>query len=55
MQAWFFECLPGEPLMSRDNLDSLKTDNVATKPMDPVFGVIPTPLEAIVPSYLRKT
>jgi uncharacterized protein YbjT (DUF2867 family) len=55
MQAWFFECLPGEPLMSRDNLDSLKTDNVATKPIDPVFGVIPTPLEAIVPSYLRKT
>ena len=23
-----FECLPGEPLMSRDNLDSLRSDNV---------------------------
>lgn len=54
LQAFFFECLPGEPLMSRDNLDSLKTDNVAAKPMDPALGVIPTPLEAIIPTYLGK-
>lgn len=53
MQAWFFECLPGEPLMSRDNLDSLQTDNVSDKPIDPVLGVIPTPLESVVPNYLK--
>lgn len=53
MQAWFFECLPGEPLMSRDNLDSLKTDNVSDRPMDPILGVVATPLEAVVPKYLR--
>lgn len=54
MQAWFFECLPGEPLMSRDNLDSLKTDNVSDHPMDPILGVVATPLEAVVPKYLKS-
>lgn len=53
MQAWFFECLPGEPLMSRDNLDSLQTDNVSDHPMDPILGVVATPLEAVVPRYLK--
>ena len=28
MMAWIFEHLPGEPVMSRDNLDSLKVDSV---------------------------
>ena len=53
MQAWFFECLPGDPLMSRDNLDSLKTDNVSQAPIDPILDVIATPLEAVVPTYLK--
>lgn len=53
-QAWFFECLPGEPLMSRDNLDSLQTDNVSQRPMDTILGVVPTPLEAIAPTYLKR-
>lgn len=30
LQALAMECLPGEPLMSRDNLDSLRVDNVAS-------------------------
>ena len=30
LQALAMECLPGEPLMSRDNLDSMRVDNVAT-------------------------
>ena len=30
LQALLMECLPGEPLMSRDNLDSMRTDNVAS-------------------------
>lgn len=53
MQACFFECLPGHPLMSRDNLDSLKRDNVCDQPMDPVLGVVPTGLEAVAPGYLK--
>ncbi|MFO7746407.1 MAG: complex I NDUFA9 subunit family protein [Orrella sp.] len=53
LQARFFECLPGDPLMSRDNLDSLKTDNVSSEPMDPALGIVPTALETIAPSYLR--
>lgn len=53
LQAWFFEHLPGEPLMSRDNLDSLRTDNVSATPIDPILDVIPTPLEAVVPNYLK--
>lgn len=52
MQAAFFECLPGEPLLSRDNLASLTVDNVSDSAMDPVLGVVATPLEAIAPSYL---
>jgi NADH dehydrogenase len=53
LQAMMFECLPGEPIMSRDNLDSLKVDNISTEPMAPELGVIPKSLEAIVPGYLR--
>ncbi len=52
MQAWFFECLPGQPIMSRDNLDSLKTDNVSSKPMAPELNIVPTPLESKAPFYL---
>ncbi|HEU4621448.1 MAG TPA: complex I NDUFA9 subunit family protein [Burkholderiaceae bacterium] len=29
LQAWMLEHLPGTPLMSRDNLDSMRVDNVA--------------------------
>jgi NADH dehydrogenase len=32
-QAWAMECLPGEPLMSRDNVASLTQDNLATPGM----------------------
>ncbi len=52
LQAWLLECLPGEPLMSRDNLDSMKTDNVAAGPMAPILGIDPVALEAVAPYYL---
>jgi len=51
MQASVLECLPG-PLMSRDNLDSLSVDNVSDAPFPPELGIVPTPLEAVAPSYL---
>lgn len=52
MQALLFECLPGRPLMSRDNLDSLRSDNICGAPMAPELNVVPTGLEAVAPGYL---
>ena len=54
LQAALFECLPGEPLVSRDNLDSLKVDNVSDQPISPLLKILPTALEAIAPIYLRQ-
>lgn len=56
LQALFFEMLPGTPLMSRDNLDSMAHDNV----LDPAIqaltaatlGIKLTALEAVAPGYL---
>lgn len=55
VQAFFFECLPGEPLMSRDNLASLSVDNVCNAPINPQLGIVPTALESIAPVYLKPT
>ena len=55
VQAFMFECLPGVPLMSRDNLDSLTVDNVSPSPMNPELGIVPTPLESVAPIYLMPT
>lgn len=55
LQAFMFECMPGVPLMSRDNLDSLTVDNVSQSPINPELGIVPTPLESIAPVYLMPT
>ena len=55
LQAFFFECLPGEPLMSRDNLASLTVDNTSGIPINPLLGIVPTALESIAPVYLKPT
>jgi len=52
-QALVFEFLPGQPIMSRDNLDSLRVDNTSEAIMAPELGIIPTPLESVAPGYLR--
>lgn len=55
MQAMLMELAPGEPLMSRDNLDSMKVDNVASvQPFEPApeLGIRLTAMEAEAPSYL---
>jgi uncharacterized protein YbjT (DUF2867 family) len=52
LQAMVLACLPGEPLMTPDNLDSLKVDSVARADMEPELGLVPIALEAVVPSYL---
>ncbi len=55
VQAFFLECLPGEPLMSRDNLASLSVDNTSSAPINPLLGIVPTALESIAPVYLKPT
>jgi NADH dehydrogenase len=54
LQALVMELLPGEPLMSRDNVDSMKVPNVASGQLPGLqaLGITPTPLEAVAPSYL---
>ncbi len=54
LQALLMEWLPGEPLMSRDNLDSMRIDNVATGrvPGLAALGITPTGPTAVAPRYL---
>ncbi len=55
LQARMMELAPGEPLLSRDNLDSMKRDNVASvQPYEPApeLGIQATPLEPEAAVYL---
>ncbi len=55
VQARLMELAPGEPLLSRDNLDSMKRDNVASvQPFTPApeLGIAHTPLEPEASLYL---
>ena len=54
LQAAAMECLPGEPLMSRDNLASLAVPNVASghAPDLRAMGITPTAMESVAPRYL---
>jgi uncharacterized protein YbjT (DUF2867 family) len=55
MMAWIFEHLPGEPIMSRDNVDSLLLDSVASQQPywpAPELGIRPTPMEPEAVLYL---
>jgi NADH dehydrogenase len=57
LQALAMELLPGEPLMSRDNLDSTKVPNIASGELPGLasLGITPTALAAIAPGYLGRT
>ena len=54
LQARIMELAPGEPLMSRDNLDAMKTDNVASGHAHDLgdLGITAASLAAIAPTYL---
>ena len=54
LQAWLMEQAPGEPLMSRDNLDAMKSDNIASGKLPGLeaLGISPTALGAVAPFYL---
>jgi uncharacterized protein YbjT (DUF2867 family) len=55
LQAAVMELLPGEPLMSRDNLQSMQTPNVLSGqlPTLEALGIQPAALRAIGPKYLE--
>ena len=50
-QAFVLEHLPG-PVMTRDNLASMKVDSVCDCPFPEVFGFAPAAMEDIVPQYM---
>ncbi len=54
LQALMLELLPGEPLMSRDNLLSMQVPNVASGELPGLeaLGLAPTALEAVMPDVL---
>ncbi len=55
VQAWLLERLPGEPLMTRDNLDSLSVPNVAsgTLPGLAALGIHAASFDQVAPTYLQ--
>jgi uncharacterized protein YbjT (DUF2867 family) len=55
LQARFLELLP-EPLLTRDQVELLKRDNVVSPGITGLeaLGVTPTPIELIVPQYLAR-
>ncbi|MFZ3140991.1 complex I NDUFA9 subunit family protein [Polaromonas sp.] len=54
VQAFFMELMPGDPVLSRDNLNAMKTDNIASGKLPGLqaLGITPASLEAIGPTYL---
>ena len=54
VQARLMELMPGEPVLSRDNMDSMKVPNEATGhfPGLSALGINPAALSAIAPGYL---
>jgi NADH dehydrogenase len=53
MQAMTFETLPGEPLITRDNLDSMSLDAVLHAPLAEALKIAPVAIEAVAPTYLN--
>ena len=54
IQAALMELAPGEPIMSRDNLDAMKVDNISggQLPGLQALGITPSAISAVVPFYL---
>jgi len=54
LQAFFMELAPGDPMLSRDNLAAMKSDNIASGKLPGLreLGISPASLEAIGPTYL---
>jgi NADH dehydrogenase len=56
LQARLMELAPGEPLMSMDNLDSMRVDNVASGRCADLqsLGIEPAALRPIAAEYLKR-
>lgn len=56
LQARVMEWMPGDPLMSRDNLDSMKVDNVASQqwPDLSALGIRAASVHSVAPTYLGQ-
>ena len=56
VQALVLQCLPGEPLMSTDNIAAMEVDNVGTPGAQPLAGWNrpPASVAAVAPSYLGR-
>ena len=56
LQARLMELAPDEPLLSRDNLAAMSSDNVASGKLPglPALGIKPAALQAIAPTYLGE-
>lgn len=56
LQALIMECLPGEPILSRDNLRSMQLANVASNALPGLaaLGIAASDIEAIMPALLRR-
>lgn len=54
VQAWLMALAPGEPLMSRDNLDSMRVPNVASGQLPGLdsLGLRPASVRSVAPQYL---
>lgn len=54
LQALVMELAPGEPLMSRDNLDSMTVDNIASGQLPGLsaLGITASAVGAVAPAYL---
>lgn len=54
LQAALMELAPGEPLMSRDNVDSMRVDNVASGKLPGLssLGITASSVHAVAPAYL---
>jgi NADH dehydrogenase len=57
LQAAAMAFMPGEPLMSKDNLDSMQVPNVATGTLPGLadLGITPASAEVIAPQYLNRS
>jgi uncharacterized protein YbjT (DUF2867 family) len=57
LQALAMECLPGPPLMSRDNLDSMSVPTVASGALPGLdwLDIAPAAVDTIAPTYLGRS
>ncbi|AOY91965.1 NAD-dependent dehydratase [Cupriavidus sp. USMAA2-4] len=52
VEAAMLEHMPGQPLVTRDNLDSMRLDNVLSAPMAAELGIHPASLESVMTEVL---